>query len=296
MRQDPCARWFSNWKGHFELFYLTWAHFWTFQASWKFCPLAAIRNIWRLTKRRPFEQRRWSGLSLAWHYIFQCNRFHRRREAPAAVTFSIPIVDSHYIKMHACVRKKKKCPLRKKNLHSYYVNTCGSFLIPSSVDDLSTFIAKGFQGKFNPGAAVGACREMLHCRITLVLSWSWDKWAYSLMVFLKENWQVGIPNVKKINWYSPYLCIPLFAPLDSYPCKKKAGDNKFCLAGKGSVQASWLCVCIYQAYTWAACEPLLSAHTQDAALTAPFARGATTCVRCSVSKRCLPTRKHSGQW
>lgn len=66
------------------------------------------------------------------------------------------------------------------------------------------------------------------------------------------------------------------------PQEKMAGNNSFCLAGKGSVQASWLCVCISQAYTWAGCEPLLSAHTQDAALTVPFAREETSRGRCCV--------------
>lgn len=183
MRQDPCARWFSNWKGHYELICLAWAHFWTFQASWKFCPLAAIRNIWHLTKRRPFEQRRRSGLSLAWHHIFQCDGFNRRRSAPAALTFSIPIVDLHSIKMYVCVRKKKKCPLRRNHAFILRAHTRCSFVIPSSVDDLSTFIAKGFQGKFNPCAAVGAYRT--NCM---------DKRPCSVMLVLKPYWLVGIPN------------------------------------------------------------------------------------------------------
>lgn len=34
---------------------------------------------------------------------------------------------------------------------------CGSFVSPSSVDDLSTFIAECFRGQFNPCEAVGAC-------------------------------------------------------------------------------------------------------------------------------------------
>lgn len=87
----------------------------------------------------------------------------------------------------------------------------------------------------------------------------------------------------------PQTCIYPFLHHWTLTLAKKAGNIKFCLAGNGSVQASWLCACISQAHTWAACEPLLSVHTQDAALMALFARGATTSVRCLVQEMCTNT-------
>lgn len=107
MRQDSCVQWFSNWKGQLWINLPCMGSLLNFPSVLKILPFGSRSEylapdkaaaLWKQTPFR-FES------CLA---IFQRNGFHRRRAAPAAVTFSIPIVDLHCIKMHVRVRKKRR--------------------------------------------------------------------------------------------------------------------------------------------------------------------------------------------
>lgn len=108
MRQDCCVQWFSNWKGQLWINLPCMGSLLNFPSVLKILPFGSRSEYLAPDKAAALWKHTRSGLSLAWHNIFQRNGFHRRRAAPAAVTFSIPIVDLHCIKMHVRVRKKRR--------------------------------------------------------------------------------------------------------------------------------------------------------------------------------------------
>lgn len=116
---------------------------------------------------------------------------------------------------------------------------------PSSVNDLSTFITKCFWGQFNPCEAVGSCEINTTLLTALVVFWSWEKWAYSVMLFFKA----ALRNGHTLRWLKKWgYSVPVYTLhyiTEHIPELKKKGREQFILLDWERLRPSQLVVCVH---------------------------------------------------
>lgn len=173
--------------------YLLWPHFWTLWISRKPCPLAAVWNVWLLTKQPSFERISFRCEShLAWNlsaqWISQALRsttvaflFRRRPNRVERTVFKMDVHVSleergeKYKKekdlKHVWTKSRTIPPEMWKHTRTACVHTRGFFFASLSsdccgVDDLSALLQSASKGCLAPDWRTLVCLPKIHLNLS----------------------------------------------------------------------------------------------------------------------------------